>query len=421
MLGHFWIKWRVLFLTFVKWLLISAAVGTVIGAIAVAFAYAMHYATTIREANWWLVFGLPLGGLLIVFLYRRSGQGANTGTNRILSTIRNEENSMPGRVAPLILLSTVITHFFGGSAGREGAALQFGSSLGDWFARKVHLNESDRKILIMSCMSAAFSALFGTPLAAALFPLEVISVGVMYYGALVPCFMSSFVAMHMSVLMGTQELMPAYMITDVPDFYGLSWLQVLALAIICAVAGSLFCIMLHRSHRSLAYYMPNPYVRVAVCGVIIIALRFALQTDMFLGVGEQTIEESFTTVQAPWVFLLKMIFTSLTLSSGYKGGEIVPSLFVGATLGSALSGLLGLPIDLAAACGMVSVFCGVTNSPLSTMLMALELFGGNGMLFYCMAIAVSYLLSGYQSLYIDQKIVYSKTENKYINSHVDKG
>lgn len=414
-IGQFVGTWKQLFLTLLKWMILSVLIGGIVGAIASVFSYAITWATGFRQVHPMVILGMPLGGLLIVWLYRVMGQKDNTGTDMVLSVVRSKDKTMPGQVTPLILISTVITHFFGGSSGREGAALQFGASVGDVFARRFHLNESDEKLVILASMSAAFSALFGTPMAAAIFPMEVISVGIFYYAALVPCVFASFTAQYVAVLLNAQVLEAPYPVNQVPDFYSVNALKCLVLALACAFAGALFCMLLHNCEHEFKKRFSNPYLRVVTGAAFVIILYFVLGTDAYLGLGGEIIHGSFDKPAGMEMFLLKMVFTCLTLCAGFKGGEIVPSLFIGATLGSALSVLLGLPCDICAACGMVGVFCAVTNSPITSMLIAFEMFGFVGMPYYCVVIAVSYLLSGYQSLYKEQKIVYSKTEDKYID------
>lgn len=414
-LMHMFHAWRILLGSLVKWILLSIVIGGVIGVIASAFANLITWATDFRMGHMWMVYLLPFAGLMIVFLYHVTGQEKNAGTDMVLMVVRSDQNTMPGRVAPLILIATALTHLFGGSAGREGAALQFGASLGNWLGRKIHLNESDKRIMTLAGMSAAFAALFGTPMAAALFPMEVISVGIMYYATLVPCVFSAFIGERISIFMGVRTLTAPYPVEEVPNFYGIAWGKAILLAICFAFAGALFCVMLHIFEKQLKKWFQNPYLRVFVGGVTVVLLWKITGTDTYLGLGGGTIAQSFAESQKLWVFLLKMLFTCITLCAGFKGGEIVPSLFIGATFGSALAPIFGLPVDICAACGMVGVFCAVTNSPISSLLIAFELFGFAGMPYFCTVIAVSYLLSGYQSLYKAQKIVYSKTENKYID------
>lgn len=398
-----------------KWIFLSIIIGIGVGLISAAFSYALELATDFRMAHKWLVFGLPVGGLAIVALYNISGQEKNAGTNMVMQVVRNDEEKMPGRIAPLILISSIITHFFGGSAGREGAALQFGAGIGDWFGRIIHINESDRKIITLASMSAAFAGLLGTPMAAALFPMEVISVGVMYYSALVPCVFSAFIAQEVSVSLHVRTLTTPYSIVEVPNFYSWGTFKVVLLAICSALVGALFCTAMHRTEEIYAKFFPNRYFRIVVGGCVVALLYLILRTDAYLGLGSTVIHASFAEPAGYEEFALKIIFTALTLGAGYKGGEIVPSFFIGATLGSALSTLFGMPVALCAACGMVGVFCAATNCPIASFIIAFELFGGKGMPFYCIVIAISYLMSGYTSLYKEQRIVYSKTENKYIN------
>ena len=407
--------WKKILLVLLKWIVLSVVVGGIIGGIASVFSYAVTWATSFRQAHPVVILGMPLGGLLIVSLYHVMGQRENTGTNLVLNVVRSSDEAIPGQVTPLILISTVITHFFGGSSGREGAALQFGASVGDVLARRIHLNESDKKIVILASMSAAFSALFGTPMAAVIFPMEVISVGVLYYAALVPCVFAAFTAQYVALLLKVRTLELPYPVLEVPDFYSVNALKCIVLALACALVGALFCVMLHSCEHWFEKWLPNKYLRVMAGAAAVMALYFLLGTDAYLGLGGEAIHGSFQSPAGAEMFFLKIVFTCLTLCVGFKGGEIVPSLFIGATLGSAMSVLLGLPCDICAACGMVGVFCAVTNCPIASLLIAFEMFGFAGMPFFCVVVALSYLLSGYQSLYRAQKIMYSKTENKYID------
>ena len=401
--------------TLLKWVFLSIIIGAGVGVISAVFSQLLQLATTFRMAHKWMVFGLPIAGFIIVFLYEIAGESKNSGTNMVMQVVRDDKELMPGRIAPLILIASVITHLFGGSAGREGAALQFGASVGDWFGRKIKLNESDRKIITLASMSAAFAGLLGTPMAAAIFPIEVISVGVMYYAALVPCVFSAFISQEISVMLHVRTLTSPYPVSNVPAFYSWGSVKVVILACCFALAGILFYSVMHGTSYLYEKYIKNRYIRIIVGGCLVILLYLIFRTDDYLGLGSHIIQNSFAIPAGYEAFILKIVFTAVTLCAGFKGGEIVPTFFIGATLGSALSVAAGLPVELCAACGMVGVFCAVTNSPITSFIIAFELFGGAGMPFYCIVIAVSYLLSGYGSLYKEQKIVYSKTENKYIN------
>lgn len=398
--------------TLVKWALCSILCGVLIGLVGTGFAKALGIITDYRMSHSYLLFLLPIAGLLIVFLYQISGQGKNTGTNLVITAIQSNDE-VPVRVAPLIIISTLLTHLCGGSAGREGAALQVGGSLGNFFAKILHLDDKDTRILIMCGMSACFSALFGTPVAAAIFSMEVISVGVMYYAALVPCVLSAFIADGISKAAGLTGT--HFLVSDVPDLTVLTGSKFLLLSILFAIASILFCLALHKSTALYNRCFHNPYIKIVVAGLLIIALRYIFQTTDYLGAGAPVMTASFVTSCAWYVFLLKILFTAVTLGGGFKGGEIVPALFIGATLGSFLAPIFGLPVGLCAACGMVSVFCGVTNCPVTSLLMAIEMFQMGSMKYCMICIALSYLLSGYYSLYNSQKIMYSKYKTVFIN------
>jgi len=400
--------------TFLHWVLLSVITGLTAGGIAGLFAHLITVVTNYRMSHPLIILGLPLGGLFIVFLYNKAGLAKDAGTDTVITAVRSDEN-IPLAMAPAILAATVVTHLFGGSSGREGAALQFGGSIATAIGRLLHLPEDDRKIMIMAGMSAAFSALFGTPLAAAIFSMEVISVGVMYYSALVPCVFSALIAHYAALKLHVASLQSPLLIQNLPDFFSLVSIRVVLLALACAAVGVIFCIALKYTSYFYRKYFPNPYKRIFAAGCIIILLAALLHTQDYLGLGSSVIQASLYTPSRPYAFILKIVFTCLTLCAGYKGGEIVPSLFIGAVMGSFLSVILGLPVNISAACGMIGVFCAVTNSPVTSMLIAFELFGFEGMPYFCTVTAVSYMLSGYYGLYHAQKIVYSKTKPKYVD------
>lgn len=403
---------KLIALTLLKWLLCALMSGFVIGAVGALFAMGLNYVTSFRADNSWILFLLPLGGIIIVALYRLAGVHQSKGTNLVINAIHSKEK-VPVYIAPLIILSTIITHLFGGSAGREGAALQIGGSVGNAFAKLLRFDEKDTKILIMCGMSACFSALFGTPVAAAIFSMEVISVGVMYYAALVPCVLSAIIANEVSFGFGVHH--SEYILGEIPELSMITGSKIVILGIIFALGSILFCVGLHAISDLFNKIFTNSYIKIAAAGILIIALRYIVGTTDYLGAGSDIIVQSFLTSCAWYVFLLKIIFTAITLGGGYKGGEIVPALFVGATLGSFLAPIFGLPIGLCAACGMVSIFCGATNCPLTSLLLAIEMFGTDSIKYYIITIAISYLLSGYYSLYHSQRIVYSKYTTTYIN------
>lgn len=390
----------------------AVLLGIVIGLAGSAFYLCMNLASGFRESYPWLIFLLPAGGLIIVGCYHLMKAYKDEGTDLVISAVHSD-SEVPVRMAPLIFISTVITHLFGGSAGREGAALQMGGSIGNGMGRLFGFGDKERKILIMCGMSAAFSAVFGTPLAAAVFAMEVVSVGIMHYSAFLPCVISSLIARQIASALGAGA--EHYPVSGIPDFSLVPALKITLLALLCALLSMAFCVMLHGFGRLFRKLFHNPYIRGLTGGAIVLALTLLVGNQDYNGLGTEMIHSSFTGTAPPWAFLLKMLFTAVTLAAGFKGGEIVPSFFVGATFGCLFGNLAGLSPSLCAAAGMGAVFCGVTNCPITSLLICFELFGFQGMPYYLIAIAVSYVLSGYYGLYQSQKIVYSKYKNEYIN------
>lgn len=396
----------------IKWIIFSVVSGLVVGSVGTLFYFGMTFVTLLREKNNWLLFLLPIGGLLIVGSYRLLHDEKDTGTNLVLSAIHSN-NELPLRMAPLIFISTIITHLFGGSAGREGAALQLGGSIGNGLGRLFRFDEKDKHVMIMCGMSASFATLFGTPMAAAIFSMEVVTVGIMHYSALVPCVLSSLVAFGLAQSFGVgQEL---FLLKKVPAFSIYSAVQMSVLAIICALISIFFCIVLHQSEHMYKRIFKNPYARIFAGGCIIVVLTLLVGDQRYNGTGIHIIEDCMKGNGRPEDFLLKIIFTALTLGAGFKGGEIVPSFFIGASFGCLFGNITGFSPALCTAVGMTAVFCGVTNCPITSLLISFELFGYEGMPYFLLAIAFSYMLSGYYGLYNSQKIMYSKYRTNYIN------
>lgn len=396
---------------FIKWLVLSVVSGVIIGGVGTAFYYCLKEVLAFRLAHSWMVYLMPLGGVIIVFLYRSSGVRKSKGTNMVIGSVRSTE-SVPFKMAPLIFLSTVCTHLFGGSAGREGAALQIGGSLGHQIGRICKLDVKDMHIITMCGMSAAFSALFGTPITAAIFPMEVISVGIMYYAALVPCAIASIIACTLAQWLGASG--ERFFIAEVPALQFDIILKVILLAILCAILARIFCNILHAASEGFRLCFHNQYIRIIIGALMIIASSLLFGHD-YLGAGMDIIEASMEGEVIPQAFLLKIIFTAITLGCGFKGGEIVPSFFVGATFGALMGSLLGFSPSFAAAIGLMSVFCGVTNCPLASLFLSFELFGFVGIIYFLLADAIAYMLSGYESLYHEQKIMYSKFSPRFID------
>lgn len=403
-------------LTLGKWILFAVVNGILVGLVSVLVVKSIAWATEYRQANTWIIFLLPLGGVVIAFLYHILGRDEDTGTNAVLEAIRSQK-VIQLRTTPLIILSTFITHLLGGSSGREGAALQFGGSLGEALGKLFRFNEKDRIVMIMCGMSAAFSAVFGLPISAAIFPMEVVSVGIMHYAALVPCTVSSYVAHKVAELFGIQSEGYKFIPAETPAYHNVFAVCVIAGA--AAVVSIVFCLMLHKTAHFMQEQLPNRYLRILLAGGLIIILTMLLGYD-YNGIGAEVIERAVNEGQAlPWAFVLKMIFTTITLSCGYKGGEIVPSFFIGSTLGCVLGMLLGISPGFAAAIGLICVFCGVTNCPISSLIIACELFGFAKAEYFLLAVGITYVISGYHGLYGSQMIMYSKTEPRFINKKAD--
>ena len=395
---------------FVKWSLLATFVGLFVGGISTLFGHLLLFVNSYRYAHERVVWLLPLAGLAIVFLYRISDSANPRGTNLVIEAARSEEK-LPARMAPLIFVSTILTHLCGGSAGREGAALQLGGSLGQLLGDKLRIEEENRNIMVMCGMSAGFSALFGTPIAAAIFPLGLASIGMIYYTALVPCTISSLVSYWVALYFG---LSPERFHRAAFETTPILALRVVLLAVLCAVVSILMCAVLHQTGKLFQSIFPNQYLRIVVGGSLV-CLAAALFGRDYLGAGMHIIERAIEGEATPAAFLLKLLFTAVTLGAGYKGGEIVPTLFVGATFGCTAGGLLGIPPSLAAALAMIAVFCGVTNCPLVSLLLAFELFDFACPELFLLAAAVSYMLSGYRSLYSAQKILHPTKEFRQIH------
>ncbi len=396
----------------VRWLVLAGITGAVLGILGGLFGRSITAVTVFRGNHPWMLYLLPLAGLGIVAMYRLDPY--KTGTNRVLEGIQSN-TYIPLRTAPLIAASTVITHAFGASAGREGAALQLGGSIGGTIGKWLKMDDYDHKILIMCGMSAGFSALFGTPLTATVFAMEVVSVGIMQYAALVPCSVAALTAKGFAEFLGAHG--EHFALPAVTAFDWRSAGLTVLLALCCAAVSILFCVVLHCTEHLYKKWIPDEWLRITAGGCLVILMTKLLGTTDYLGAGMDVIELAMEGKVIAAAFLVKMVFTAVSLGSGFRGGEIVPTLFVGATFGCLFGQVTGLSPSLAAACGMASVFCGVTNCPVSSLLLSFELFGFECMPFFLLSVSIAYLESGYYGLYHSQKILYSKTKLKFINTY----
>ena len=400
-----------------KWLALATAAGVSCGLVGSLFHVAVEAVTELRGEFPWLLYLLPLAGLGIVGLYKLLGTEGQ-GTNDIFNEV-HQGGSISILLVPAIFLGTVLTHLCGGSAGREGAALQMGGSLGYRVGRLFGFDERDLRIATTTGMAAFFTALFGTPLAAAVFSIAVVSVDAFYHAAFFPALIGALEAYGISRLLGVA---PTRFSVEAPALSPGLLVRAGVLAGLCGLLSVVFCGAIRFTERSLHKRIPNPWLRAFAGGCAVVALTFLWGTTDYNGAGMQVIAAAVEegTVR-PEAFLCKIILTAVTLAAGFKGGEVVPSFFVGAAFGCFAGPLLGLPAGFAAALGLVSVFCGATNCPLASIALAIELFGSGGLLYFALACCVSYVLSGYGGLYSSQTILHSKLKGRYINVHTNDG
>lgn len=403
------------FRTFFKWCFCAVLIGIIVGCVGTLFHYLIHFsADAFANSNQRMIWLLPLAGVVIVAAYKYCGMDNDRGTNMILVSVRSEEKP-PVFTAPLIFLSTVLTHLAGGSAGREGAAIQMGGGIGYQVGRLLRLDEKDQKLIIMCGMSAAFSALFGTPVTAAIFSMEVISVGAMYYSALVPSVISALVGYCIAIHFGVEKTF--FSLTGIPEITIPSVILVTVLAVFCGLLSIVFCVVMHGTGRLLKAAYPNKVIRILLCSALLINLTYLVGSGDYNGAGMALINDAVLNGHTlPQAFVLKLLFTAITLGAGFRGGEIVPCFVVGATFGCLAAPLLGFSGTFTAAVGMIAVFCGVTNCPITSIILSVEMFGPKGLLFFAVAVATSYMLSGYYGLYMGQKILYSKDRAEFINT-----
>lgn len=395
-----------------KWIGISIILGSICGLVGAAFHHAIDFVTAVRTQNSFLIWLMPLGGMLIVFLYHSVGLHNEPGTNTIIQSVR-QQDKVPRRLSPAIFAATVITHLVGGSSGREGAALQIGGSLATTLGRLMKVDKKDMSIFIMCGMTAVFAALFGTPLTATLFSMEVVSVGVFYYSALMPCLCSALVAFFTAQIFGCHSV--HYSLDTVLEITAHSFASLLVFSFVVALVSIVFVLAMHKSHKLFHKFFQNQYIRVVAGSAMLIALVLIFGTD-YLGAGMEAVDKSvYGESLVPYAFLLKIIFTAITIGCGFKGGEIVPTFFIGSTLGYTICTVLSIDPHLGAALGVVGLFCCVINSPITSLILGVEIFGSANLIPMAIVVAFCYLLSGYFSLYSAQKFVYSKTSAEFIN------
>ena len=390
---------------FLKWGVIGLLMGGIGGVLGAVFHHALHFVTHVRSENPWLIFLLPLGGLLTVGIYRIFKMRNNRGTNEIIDAILNNVPVNP-MVAPVIFLSTSLTHLLGGSAGREGAALQLGGSVASRLAKLLRLKENERTVMIMAGMSAVFAGLFGTPLTATLFCMEFESVGTLFTPALLPCYLAAFMASRVSAAMDVHA--ETFILNEsVPLTFTTNW-QLLVLAVLVGVLGIVMCWTFHEAEHLAAKRLPNPWIRIIVGGTLVTVMTLLVGDHRYNGAGMDMALNA-VAGQADWYdFLMKMLFTAVTLAAGFKGGEIVPTFCIGATFGCLVGGVIGLDPGFAAALALVGLFCCVTNSPIASILLSIEMFGSTNLYLFAFVCVIAFVISGNWGLYSSQVIRFSK-------------
>ncbi|BCU76333.1 voltage-gated chloride channel family protein [Luteolibacter sp. LG18] len=407
-----------------RWMVWLVPMAMAVGSACAFFLWSLDAATRLRFEHPWLLFLLPLAGMAMVWLYQRHGGGSGGGNNLILEQIHEPGGGVPKRMAPLILGATILTHLCGGSAGREGTAVQMGGSIASTCAKLFRLDHQALRILLMAGVAAGFGAVFGTPLAGAVFALEVLVIGRIQYEALVPCLAAALVGNWTCQAWGTTHTHYHVMFMEHATLPGQGFqfdpvllVKVLAAAVLFGLCGSLFAKSSHALERLYKSFCPNPLWRPAIGGVIVIALVYLLGTREYLGLGVQAEHPGDVTLSAffdgrifPWAWFWKLVFTVMTLSAGFKGGEVTPLFFIGAGLGNALSGLMGAPTDLFAALGFVAIFAAAANTPLACTLLGIELFGAPNAIYLTVACFVAYACSGHAGIYKAQRIAVPKRQ-----------
>ncbi len=385
-----------------KWLCISTVIGILIGSASAGFLTSLTFVTAVREAYPFLLYFLPLAGFLVGLMYHLIGKDVEGGNNLLIDTIHDPREITPFRMAPLIYIGTIATHLFGGSAGREGTGLQMAGAIADQFSKPFRLTIAERKILMIAAIAAGFGSVFGTPLAGALFALEVYMVGTISYEAVFPAFAAGIIA---DMTTRAWNVGHAHNhIAIIPPVTALNILYAVTAGLAFGLCAALFCKGMDKTSSFIKSTITFAPLRPLLGGVVIVVLVVMSGTTRYMGLGTQVIAGSFVE-SLPWYDpVVKFLMTIITLASGFKGGEVTPLFFIGSTLGNSLAAIIPLPFDLLAAMGLVAVFAGASNTPLACIVLGLELFGSECGIFIAIACIVSYLVSGHNSIYRKQKI-----------------
>jgi len=390
-----------------QWLLLGSVVGVLCGSSSALFLWLLDQATRFRAAHEPIVYTLPIAGLLIGWLYERFGQSIKAGNNLVIDTIHDEGPEIPLRMAPMVLIGTVLTHVFGGSAGREGTAVQMGASLSDWVSHRLRVGKHMRRQLLAAGVAGGFGSVFGTPIAGTVFGLEFIVLGRIEYDALAPALVASLVGDLTTRALGIEHAhYPAAPALTLTPLLLLKWL---AFAAAVALVTTVFIELTHWLKKRGEKHLPRLPLRMFLGGLVVVGLWRLIGSSDYLGLGVPTILRSFSDPTLPvYAFALKLLFTAVTLGAGFLGGEVTPLFFVGAALGNVLARLFGLPLELGAGVGLAAVFAASSNTPLALSIMAMELLGAPIFPHVVIVCVLAYLLSGHRSIYPAQRLLSGK-------------
>lgn len=401
--------------TLARWIALTTPVAATVGSACALFLWSLDRVTALRWEYPALLFALPLFGLLVHALYARWGRAAEAGNDLLIENIHTPGGGVPRRMAPLILAGTLLTHLGGGSSGREGTALQMGGGISAFFARVFRLSTADARTLLMTGVAAGFGGVFGTPIAGAVFALEVAVLGRVDYEPLVPCLWAAVVGHWACLAWGTHHTNYHQQIAGVPPLAPGLAAKVLVAAAVFGLASAFFVVAVHRARDFFRRWIPRAGLRPVIGAGALILLTLALGTRDYLGLGVDapgrvTLLSAFQADGAtPWSWLWKTIFTAITLGAGFKGGEVTPLFFIGATLGNAVATLLAAPVDLFAGLGFVAVFAAAANTPLAGVVLGLELFGKENGVYFALAVFVAYAFSGHTGIYASQRLATPKS------------
>lgn len=403
---HAMLDLRDLLQALLKWLLIAALVAALAGTASTLLLFALDWATNTRSAHAWLIWLLPVAGFAVGWLYWRFGGDVEGGVSVLITEVRTPEKKVPLRMAPLVLAGTVVSHLFGASVGREGTAVQMGGALADQLSGLFRLDDDERRIVLMAGISAGFASIFGTPLAGAIFGLEVLAIGRMRYNAIVPCLVAAVLADQIGLLWGAQHTHYTAPLVPAITAWGLGAMVIAG--VLFGLTARVFAVSTHALGAAMKRALAWPPLRPLVGGLVVASAIWLLDAQRYSGLGIPTIVESLLQPLPAHDFLAKMAFTIVSLGSGFKGGEVTPLFFIGSTLGNALAPLLHQPFALLAAVGFVAVFAGAANTPIASTLMAIELFGAEIGVFAAIGCFVAYQFSGQDGIYRAQCVAQPK-------------